>query len=66
MVQKSTCSRRFAVLSMRNEMVSRIKEGSMIHWGHINLHGEFDFKRQGANDTPFDMRKILSLQLAGA
>jgi TnpA family transposase len=48
------------------EMVGMIKEGSMINWAHINLHGEFDFKRQAANDTPFDMRKILSLQLAGA
>lgn len=50
----------------RNEMVGMIKEGSMINWAHVNLHGEFDFKRQAANDTPFDMRKILSLQLVGA
>jgi Tn3 transposase DDE domain len=50
----------------RNEMVSMIKEGSMINWAHVNLHGEFDFKRQTANDTPFDTRKILSLQLVGA
>lgn len=48
----------------RDEMVSMIKEGSMINWSHINLHGEFDFKRQAANDTPFDMAKILSLKLA--
>jgi len=50
----------------RAEMVSMIKEGSMINWGHINVHGEFDFKRQAVNDTPFDMRKIFSLQLVGA
>ena len=50
----------------RNEMVGMIKEGSMINWGHINLHGEIDFKRQAANDTSFDMCKILSLQLVRA
>lgn len=50
----------------RNEMVDMIKEGSMINWEHINLHGEFDFKRQAVNDAPFDMGKILSLKLATA
>ena len=57
---------RFSDEKERNEMVGMIKEGSMINWGHINLHGEFDFKRQAVNDTPFDMLKILSLQLVGA
>ena len=46
----------------RNEMVDMIKEGSIINWGHINLHGEFDFRRPAAND--FDVAKILSLKLA--
>jgi TnpA family transposase len=50
----------------RNEMVSKIKEGSMINWGHINLHGEFDFKRQVAGGMQFDMGKILSLKLAAS
>ncbi|MCW5590394.1 MAG: hypothetical protein KIT27_12125 [Legionellales bacterium] len=45
-------------------MVSLIKNGSVMTWGHVNLHGEFDFRRHAANDSPFDMEKILSLKLA--
>lgn len=48
----------------RNELVNMIKEGSIINWRHINLHGEFDFKRQAVNETPFDLNKIMSLKLA--
>lgn len=48
----------------RSEMVSMIKNGSMITWGHINLHGEFDFRRHVANDRSFDIKKILDLKLA--
>ena len=48
----------------RMEMVSMIKEGSVLSWAHINLHGEFDFRRRPANDTHFDMDKILSLRVA--
>jgi len=48
----------------RHEMASHIKEGSIINWGHINLHGEFDFRRHATNDPLFDMEKILGLQLA--
>lgn len=47
----------------RSEMISMIKEGSVIVWAHINLYGEFDFKRHAANDTQFDMDKILALQV---
>lgn len=48
----------------RLEMVGLIKDGSVMTWGHVNLHGEFDFRRHAANDSPFDMDKILSLKLA--
>lgn len=48
----------------RLEMVGLIKDGSVMTWGHVNLHGEFDFRRYAANDSPFDMDKILSLKLA--
>jgi len=47
----------------RLEMVSMIKNGSILTWGHINLHGEFDFKRKAANDSPFDLLKILTLKV---
>lgn len=48
----------------RTEMIGLIKEGSILSWGHVNLHGEFDFRRRAANDNAFDMVKILSLILA--
>lgn len=47
----------------RSEIASMIKEGSMITWRHINVHGEFDFRRYAANQRFFDMDKILSLKL---
>lgn len=50
--------------SERNEMINLIKNCSVIIWRHINLHGEYDFKRRAANDTSFDMVKILSLEVA--
>lgn len=49
----------------RLEMIGLIKDGSVMTWGHVNLHGEFDFRCRAANDNPFDMDKILSLRLAG-
>ena len=48
----------------RAEMVSLIKEGSILTWSHVNLHGEFDFRRKAANDCIFDLNKILALQVA--
>lgn len=47
----------------RIEMINMIKEGSVLSWAHVNLHGEFDFRRRAANDIPFDMDRILSLQM---
>lgn len=48
----------------RAELIDLIKEGSVMTWGHVNLHGEFDFRRRAANDNPFDMVRILALKLA--
>lgn len=47
----------------RTEMVSMISQGSVITWRHINLYGEYDFRRSATNDSTFDMGKILSLTL---
>ncbi len=47
----------------RKEIVSMIKNGSILTWRHINLYGEYDFKRRPANDHAFDMVKILSLKV---
>ena len=47
----------------RDDMASMMKSCTVIIWRHINLHGEYDFKRQAANHSLFDMDKILALQL---
>ncbi len=48
----------------RNDMIGMIKNCSVIVWRHINLYGEYDFKRQAANETLFNIEKILALRLA--
>jgi TnpA family transposase len=48
----------------RKDMVNIIREGSVISWKHVNLHGEFDFRRHAANESTFNMDKILSLKVS--
>ena len=48
----------------RSSILFLIKDGSIITWRHINLHGEFDFTKHMGSNFLFDMKKILSLQLA--
>ena len=47
----------------RNEMLKAITSGSLLTWLHVNLQGEYDFRRAAANDSSFDMEKILALRL---
>ena len=47
----------------RAEMISLIREGSVLSWSHVNLHGEFDFKRKAANESFFNLAKILDLKV---
>jgi len=47
----------------QKEMVTMISQGSMITWCHVNLHGEYNFKRHAANANTFDMDRILSFSL---
>lgn len=47
----------------RNDIVGMIRQGSAMHWAHINLHGEFDFRHTSANETRFDLDKILALKI---
>ncbi len=47
----------------RYETINLIRDGSVITWRHINLHGEFDFKRHAANENTFNMTQILSLSI---
>lgn len=48
----------------RKDTLNLIKEGSVLCWGHINLHGEFDFRKRAMNEPIFDIEKILALKLA--
>lgn len=41
-----------------------IKNGSVMTWQHVNMRGEYDFTRRAANDSPFDMAKILALKVS--
>jgi len=48
----------------RKNLLARIKEGSIITWQHVNLHGEFDFSDESMNKMfPFFLSKILDLQV---
>ena len=47
-----------------DEMLNAIKSGSLLTWQHVNMQGEYDFRRVAANDEAFDMGKILALRLA--
>ncbi len=47
----------------RAEMILLIKEGSVLTWTHVNLHGEFNFRRNAVNDCAFDLAKILALKV---
>lgn len=49
--------------NQRQQIVESIQNGSMITWQHINLQGEYDFTKHAANDMPFDLPKILALQI---
>lgn len=47
-----------------DEMLAAIKSGSLLTWQHVNMQGEYDFRRVAANNPVFDMGKILALQVA--
>lgn len=48
----------------RAEAIQSILNGSVLSWRHINLHGEYNFTIDAANDTTFDLEKILALSVA--
>ena len=48
----------------RNDIIEMMRNGSVMHWAHINLHGEFDFRQPAANEVHFDVQKILKLEIA--
>jgi len=47
----------------RKHMLGLIKQGSIICWQHINMHGEYDFTKHAANEDCFNMEKIYALKI---
>ncbi|KZZ41805.1 hypothetical protein A3758_15745 [Oleiphilus sp. HI0118] len=47
----------------RRDLIESISQGSVITWKHVNLRGEYDFRRKASNDARFDMDKIRSIKL---
>jgi TnpA family transposase len=48
----------------RSVLFDTIRGGSVITWKHINLRGEYDFRRKAANDPIFDFRRIKALRIS--
>ncbi len=49
--------------SERADAAQSILNGSVLTWCHINLHGEYDFTMDSANDDRFDLDRILALSV---
>ena len=49
----------------KEELIKIIKKSSIMAWAHVNLQGEFDFKKQAVNKNSFDMKKIGSNCISG-
>ena len=46
------------------ELIAAIKNGSVVSWRHINLHGEYDFSDEKLRDSVgLDLTKIINLKL---
>ena len=44
-----------------------LRNGTIVHWEHVNLHGIYDFTKLGKKKSPkFDMSKISQLKFANA
>ena len=48
----------------KREVIDAIKNGSVVTWRHINLHGEYDFSEEKLQDSiGLKVPKILKLRL---
>jgi len=49
----------------RRSLIQIIKEGSVISWRHVNLHGEYDFTaaNDATSDIMFELEKIRRLKI---
>jgi TnpA family transposase len=49
------------------ELLVALRNGTIVHWEHVNLHGIYDFTKLGMKKNPkFDMTKISQLKFASA
>jgi TnpA family transposase len=49
----------------KKEVINAIKNGSVVTWRHINLHGEYDFSEEKLQDSiGLNVPKILGLKIA--
>lgn len=48
----------------RSVLLDSIRGGSVITWKHINLRGQYDFRRKAANDPMFDFGRIKALTIS--
>jgi hypothetical protein len=47
----------------RDRIIALIKRGSIMNWAHINLQGEYDFRKVAVNQPSFNIREILKLKI---
>jgi len=47
----------------RENYIDSVKRGSVITWRHVNLRGNYDFRRKSANDSQFDLESIKMLKI---
>ena len=49
----------------RQELATAVRNGSVVSWQHINLHGEYDFSDEKLQDSVgLRLPKIMALELA--
>ena len=45
--------------------MAALKEGSIVIWHHLNLHGEYDFSEEKLQDSAgFELPKILAVDVS--
>ena len=48
---------------LQTKIINSLKNGSIIHWQHINFYGEYDFTEKLIEDE-FDMEAIKALSVS--
>jgi hypothetical protein len=49
----------------KQEVIDAIKNGSIVTWRHVNLHGEYDFSEEKLQDSiGIDISKVLEFKLS--